>query len=224
MGLLVSVFLCVVRKYFREYEALEAEDDSDDYGWKLLYADVFRFPKNLTLLCRLLETGVQLLILCFTLLTFGALESFHPLFHGAIYTTAVCSYVATGGIAGLTSGYLYMQMGASASVRKAMVTVLVLCGPAPSIWVHLNSVALLYRSNSALSLWTIASVAPLWALVTMPLAVMGAIIAKNQSHRYDSPRGTTKIYREISKAPWYRRSQFLAIVWVSCPPVPSMLK
>ncbi|PXF45528.1 Transmembrane 9 superfamily member 3 [Gracilariopsis chorda] len=212
MGLLGSILLRVVRKDFREYEALEAEDDSDDYGWKLLYADVFRFPKYLTLLCPLLGTGVQLLILCFTLLMFGALEFFHPLSRGAIYTTAVCSYAATAGIAGFTSGYLYKQMGGSAWVRNAMVTVFVFCGPASSIWVYLNSVALLYKSTRALPLWTIASVAALWALVTIPLTVLGAIIGKNQSRPCDSPGRTTKIPREIPKGPWYRRPQFLALV------------
>ncbi|KAI0557575.1 Endomembrane protein [Gracilaria domingensis] len=79
MGLLGSILMRVVRKDFREYEALESEDESDDYGWKLLYADVFRFPPALTVLCPFLGTGVQLLSLSCLLLLFGALEVFHPL-------------------------------------------------------------------------------------------------------------------------------------------------
>ncbi|CAN8073685.1 unnamed protein product [Agarophyton chilense] len=212
LGLLGSILLRVVRKDFREYEALDSEEESDDYGWKLLYADVFRFPPGLSILCPFLGSGVQLLSLSCLLLLFGALEVFHPLSRGAIYTTAVLLYAATAGIAGFASGYLYKQMGGNAWVRNAVLTVFVFCGPTACIWVYLNAIALFYNSTRALPLWTIASVAALWAMVTIPLTILGAIFGKNQSRPYDSLGRTTKIPREIPKSPWYRRPPFLALV------------
>lgn len=210
MGLLGSILLRVVRKDFREYEALDADDEMDDFGWKLLYGDIFRFPRGLTLLCPFLGTGVQLLTLSTVLLMFGALEFFHPLSRGTIYTTAVLSYAATAGIAGFSSGYLYKQMGGSAWVRNAFVTVFVFCGPATMIWLYLNSVAVVYNSTRALPLWTIASIMGLWAVVTIPLTVFGAIVGKNQSRPFDVPGRTTKIPREIPTSAWYRKPLFLA--------------
>lgn len=211
MGLLGSILMRVIRKDFREYEALEADDESDDFGWKLLYGDVFRFPQGLCLLCPFLGTGVQLLILSAILLMFGALEFFHPLSRGTIYTTAVLCYAATAWIAGFTSGYMYKQMGGGAWVRNAFVTVFVFCGPAALIHMYLNSVAFLYSSTRALPLWSVASISLLWAVVTIPLTVFGAILGKNQSRPYDAPGRTTKIPREIPSSPWYRRPWFLAI-------------
>lgn len=212
MGLLGSILMRVVRKDFRDYEALDADDESDDFGWKLLYGDVFRFPRGLSILCPFLGSGVQLLTLSSILLLFGAFEFFHPLSRGTIYTTAVLSYAATAGIAGFASGYLYKQMGGSAWIRNGFVTAFVFCGPAFLIWIVLNSVALLYSSTRALPLWTIGSISALWAIVTFPLTIFGAIVGKNRSRPYDAPGRTAKIPREIPKSPWYRRPAFLAAI------------
>lgn len=212
MGLLGSILMRVIRKDFREYEALDADDESDDFGWKLLYGDVFRFPRGLSLLCPFLGTGVQLLVLSAILLLFGALEVFHPLSRGTIYTTAVVCYAGTAGIAGFSSGYVYKQMGGSAWIRNALITVFVFCGPTALIWVCLNSIAMLYSSTRALPFWTVASIVGLWAVATIPLTVLGAIIGKNQSRPFDAPGRTTKIPREIPASPWYRKPWFLALV------------
>lgn len=212
MGLLGSILMRVVRRDFTEYEALDADDESDDFGWKLLYADVFRFPPGLGVLCPFLGTGVQLLSLSVVLLLFGILELFHPLSRGTIYTTAVCSYAATAGIAGFSSGYLYKQMGGNAWVRNAFVTVFVFCGPCAVIFLCLNSVAMLYNSTRALPIWTIASIVALWAVVTIPLTIFGAILGKNQSRPYDAPGRTTKIPREIPACPWFRKPAFQAVI------------
>lgn len=211
-GLLGSILLRVVRKDFREYEALDGDDEAEDFGWKLLYGDVFRFPRALTLLCPLLGTGVQLLTLSFILLMFGILEFFHPLSRGAIYTTSVVCYAGTAGVAGFVSGYLYKQMGGAAWVRNALTTVFLFCGPAAGIWLYLNSIALAYRSTRALPLWSIASIVALWAVVTIPLTVLGAIVGKNQSRPFDAPGRTAKIPREIPKSTWYRQPPFVALV------------
>lgn len=212
MGLLGSILLRVINRDFREYEALETADDRDDYGWKLLYGDVFRFPPGLTLLCPCLGTGVQLLILSTIMLIFGIGEFFHPLSRGTVYTVGVLSYSVTAGVAGFVSGYLYKQMGGGAWMRNALVTVFLFCGPAASIWVFLNSIAMLYGSTRALPLWTILVIGILWAVVTIPLTVVGAIIGKNCSRPFDAPSRTAKIPREIPACAWYRRPISVAML------------
>lgn len=212
MGLLGSILLRVIRKDFHDYEALYADDETDDYGWKLVHGDVFRFPPALTLLCPCLGTGVQLLLLSFILLLFGLLEVFHPLSHGTIYTAAVCCYALTTGVAGFVSGYLYKQMGGSAWIRNAFVTVLIFCGPAAAISVYLNLIALAYQSTRALPVWTIFCITALWAVVSIPLTIIGAILGKNRSRPFDAPVRTAKIAREIPACPWYRRPAFVVIL------------
>lgn len=212
MGLLGSILMRVIRKDFRDFEALDETDESDEYGWKMLYGDVFRFPRALTLLCPFLGTGVQLLLLSVILLAFGMLEFFHPLSRGTIYTTGVCCYALTAGVAGFVSGYVYKQMGGSAWVRNALMTVGIFNGPVGCVWLYLNAIALLYKSTRALPLWTIASIALLWATVTIPLTLFGAIVGKNQSRPFEAPSRTAKIPREIPKCSWYRKPTFVAVV------------
>lgn len=39
------------------------EEEKKEVGWKLIQSDVFRSPRNISLLCAFLGTGTQLLIL-----------------------------------------------------------------------------------------------------------------------------------------------------------------
>lgn len=39
------------------------EEEKKEVGWKLVHSDVFRCPQNISLLCAILGTGTQLLIL-----------------------------------------------------------------------------------------------------------------------------------------------------------------
>lgn len=205
MGLFGSILLRIVRKDFREYEAIDGDEETDDYGWKLLHGDVFRFPRLLTVLCPLLGTGAQLITISIVLLVLGALEFFHPLSKGAIYTSSLLCYALTAGVAGFVSGYCYKQMGGYAWMRNAIMTVFVFFGPVASIFMYLNTIAIAYGSTRALPLWTIGLMVGLWLLVTIPLTLIGAIIGKNSSKPYDVPGRTAKIARKIPNHWWYTK-------------------
>jgi hypothetical protein len=85
-----------------------------------------------------------------------------------------------------------------------MITVVIFCGPVAAVMTVLNGIAIFYGSTRALPFWTIASVAFLWAAVTIPLTLLGAILGKNWSTPFPSPCGATKIPREVPHVPWYR--------------------
>lgn len=213
MAFFASILTRIVRRDVREYSRLEdGASGSDDYGWKQVYGDVFRFPRGLKLLCAFLGTGVQLLVLSTILLILGALEIFHPLARGTIYTAILGSYALTAWIAGYTSGYVYKQMGGHQWVQNALATVVVFCGPVGSVLSYLHSVALLYQSTRAVPGWTILSIVMLWAVVTIPLTLLGAILGKNRSRPFPSPCIPTKIPREIPRCAWYRTPTFMVVM------------
>jgi Endomembrane protein 70 len=209
-----SILLRVVRRDVRQFSQMEEgeDEDADSIGWKHIYGDVFRFPHGLTLMCAFLGTGVQLLVLSAVMLILGALELFHPLARGTIYTAMLCSYALTAWIAGYTSGYAFKQMGGHLWIRNALATVVVFCGPVGAVMTYLHTVALVYQSTRAVPLWTIASIALLWAVVTIPLTLLGAIVGKNQSRPFPSPCNPTKIPREIPGCVWYRSGLFMFIM------------
>lgn len=208
-----SVLLRVVRRDVTHYSHMEfGDDESDDLGWKHIHGDVFRFPHYLTLLSAFLGTGVQLLVLSVILLLLGALEVFHPLARGTVYTAVLSSYALTAWIAGYSSGYAYKQLGGHRWIRNALATVVVFCGPVGAVLTYLHTVALVYQSTRAVPLWTIASIAALWAVVTIPLTLLGAILGKNSSRPFPSPSNPTKIPREVPKCIWYRTPTFMFIM------------
>jgi hypothetical protein len=207
-----SILMRIVRRDVYNYSMREGDDEGIDYGWKQIFGDVFRFPNGLTLLCPFLGTGVQLLVLSTVLLILGAFEIFHPLSRGTIQTAMLCIYAATAWIAGYTSGFSYKQMGGSAWIRNALTTVVVFCGPVAAVMCSLHAIALFYGSTRALPVWTIVAIAALWAVVTIPLTMLGAILGKNRSTPFPSPCGSTKIPREIPPCRWFRSSKFLMIM------------
>lgn len=50
-----------------------AKDDVEESGWKMVSRDVFRSPKDATLLCVQLGSGVQIILSAFITLFFAAL-------------------------------------------------------------------------------------------------------------------------------------------------------
>ena len=49
-----------IAQYNREEMEEDLEDAIEETGWKLVHGDVFRPPKNYTLLCSFLGSGVQI--------------------------------------------------------------------------------------------------------------------------------------------------------------------
>ncbi len=60
-GVIASILLKTLRRDILRYNSLDEEDDTqEDYGWKLVYADVFRSPKLSNLFSVFLGSGAQL--------------------------------------------------------------------------------------------------------------------------------------------------------------------
>ena len=92
-------------------------------------------------------------------------------------------YALTAGIAGYTSLSLYRMLGGTNWVRCVLMPVGLFCGPLLLTFMFLNTVAIGYRSTAALPFGTICIIVVLWALVTLPLTLVGAIFGKNSKVR-----------------------------------------
>ena len=88
-------------------------------------------------------------------------------------------YALTAGIAGYVSASLYRQLGGASWVRSVLLTMVLFCGPLLLTFMVLNTIAIAYKSTAALPFGTICIMVILWALVTVPLTVLGAIVGKN---------------------------------------------
>lgn len=98
----LTSFLAIImmRILKRDYEAYnrEDEDKEEESGWKLLHADVFRFPHNINLMSAILGNGVQLLSLAFAVLSLALIGAFYTdIGYRAMYTAIIIIYALTTG-------------------------------------------------------------------------------------------------------------------------------
>jgi len=81
--------------------------------------------------------------------------------------------------------------------------------PAPMflMFCFLNTVAIMYKSQAALPFGTIVVIICIWALVTLPLTVIGGILGRGlaEGGSFNSPCRTNKVPREIPSIPCYRQ-------------------
>jgi hypothetical protein len=87
---------------------------------------------------------------------------------------------------------------------NAVLTAVVFAIPFFFVFCILNSIAIYYGSSTALPFQTIAIVLALWALVTFPLTIFGAMRGRAVAKPFDAPCKTKQAPREIPPTPWYR--------------------
>lgn len=186
-------------------EGLAAEIE-DSGGWKLVHGDVFRPPEHRMLLASFVGTGTQLLAIVGALLVLALLGSFYPGARGTLYSAALLLYALTAGVAGYVSTMLYMRMGGASWATNAVVTASLFSVPAFVVFSINNTVAVTYGSTSQLPFSTILTIFALWAVVTFPLTIIGALRGRRQALAapYTPPCKYTIVRRELPTLPWYR--------------------
>ena len=210
-GFLSIILMRVLKNDFVRYSVAveDDEDDEEETGWKLVHGDVFRLPPAFSTFCAYVGTGAQLFALVFCLLCLAIMNMFYPGNRGAMYTAAIVLYALTAGTAGFVSAHMFCRFyGVDGRWAWNLVLSATLF-PAPFICIFcfLNTVAIAYNSQAALPFGTIVVIMLIWALVTLPLTVLGGVVGRNSAKGWpmDIPTRVNKIPREIPAIPWYRQ-------------------
>lgn len=204
-GFLATILMRVLKNDFVKYSIDEEDpEDQEESGWKFVHGDVFRFPPGRSVFCAFAGSGLQILILTFCVFGLALIGAFYPYNRGAMFTALIILYALTAGSAGYTSASYYRQMEGSKWVGNLLLTSMIFCGPLFIIFCFNNSIAWAYGSTAALPVGTIILILLLWALVTIPLTVVGGVIGKNTRSDFAAPCRTNKYPREVPPLPWYR--------------------
>ncbi|CAA7403835.1 unnamed protein product [Spirodela intermedia] len=204
-GFLATILMRVLRNDFIKYSHdEESAEDQEETGWKYIHGDVFRFPKQKSLFSAVLGSGTQLLALALFIFLLALVGVFYPYNRGAFFTALVLIYALTSGISGYTATSMYLQLEGTNWVRNLLLTGCLFCGPLFLTFCFLNTVAIAYSATAALPFGTILVILLIWALVTLPLLVLGGVAAKSNRVEFQAPCRTTKFPREIPPLPWYR--------------------
>ena len=209
-GFLSIILMRVLKNDFVRYTAAEDEDeDEEETGWKLVHGDVFRLPPAFSIFCAYVGTGAQFLSLIIFLLILAIMNMFYPGNRGAMYTCAIVLYALTAGTAGFVSAHMFCRLQGVDGRWAWNLVLSATLFPAPFLlmFCFLNTVAIAYNSQAALPFGTIVVIMVIWALVTIPLTVIGGIIGRNtaRGREFTPPCRVNKIPREIPPIPWYRQ-------------------
>jgi len=208
-GFIAIIILRVLKSDYSRYAKptqSDEEPDPEDYGWKLIHGDVFRFPPYKNVLCAFIGVGAQFLAMTFFILLLSLLGTFYPGDGGALYTAAIFLYALTAGISGCVSSAFYKQLGGEKWAWTIVLAATLYAIPFFCVSFFVNLVAHSYSSTSAIPFPTIIIILAIWLFVGFPLTVLGGIAGKRLAGPFSAPTRTKNFPREIPAIPWYRQA------------------
>jgi len=179
--------------------------DPDEYGWKIIHSDVFRFPQNKMLFCAVLGVGSQLICMATTIIVLALIGLLGTHRHGAVNAASCFLYALTSFVSGFVACRFFKQMGEGFRwVQCVHLTSCLFAVPFFVLWGFQNAVAWIYNSTQALPITTVILMMAVWLFVGYPLTILGGIFGKNYSGDFDAPCRSKNIPREIPDSRWYR--------------------
>ena len=165
-------------------------EELEEYGWKLVHADVFRPPSNPMALAVTCGTGAHLLCMSFMVICFSALGVMSPVRRGHLILTALLLFVSLGAVNGYVTARLYKTFKGKS-------------------WQSATTAAALVFPGAALGLFCIITFVPYPIMITLillgistPLVFLGAFFGFKQD-AIEFPVNTSSIQRQIPNQPWF---------------------
>ncbi|XP_077559660.1 transmembrane 9 superfamily member 1-like [Haemaphysalis longicornis] len=205
LGFIGVILTRVLKNDIARYNSMEskAEMDVEEYGWKIIHADVFRFPPYKNLLCAILGVGTQFLCIAAGVLVLALTSVFNVHNHGSMNTAICVLYALTSCIAGFVSSKMYRQMGGANWVTNVNLVSCLFFIPLFLVWSIQNSTAWVYNSTQALPATTVVLLLLVWICCGYPLTLMGGILGKNWAGPFEAPCRAKLIARGVPPIPWY---------------------
>jgi transmembrane 9 superfamily protein 2/4 len=211
-AMIAAILIRNLRRDISRYNRLatdeEKAEDLEEYGWKLVHADVFRPPSFAPMLLSVLcGTGAQLL--CMTLLTilFSTLGFMSPARRGHLLMAELLLYVCMGSVAGYVTARLYKTFKGKSWQQATTFTALGFPGLAFAIFFTLNVMAWIKKSTDAVPFVTMLILVVLWFGISTPLVFFGAYFGYKQE-AIELPVNTSSIPRQIPDQPWFIGTPF----------------
>jgi len=186
-------------------------DMGDEYGWKQLQGDVFRFPPYLSVFAALVGVGLQIAIVVFGMVLLAIISSMYT-GRGATISAFIACYAVTSLMAGYVSGGLYAKSKGQLWIRTMVITALIFPMITCGIAFPLNFVAIAYTSLAAIPFGTMIVILLIWAFVAFPLTLIGTVLGRNWSGTPNFPCRVNSIPRHIPEKKWYLQTHIMIML------------
>ena len=205
-AMIAAILVRNLRRDINRYNRLatdeEKAEDLEEYGWKLVHADVFRPPFSPLLLSVMCGTGAQLLAMSFLTIIFAALGFMSPARRGHLLMAQLFIYVCLGGLAGYVTARLYKTFKGKSWQKATTITALGFPGICFTTFIIMNFIALANKSTDAVPFVIMLSLVVLWFGISTPLVFFGAYFGYKVD-AIEFPVNTSSIPRQIPDQPWF---------------------
>jgi transmembrane 9 superfamily protein 2/4 len=197
-SMVTMILMRALHRDISRYNTLDEEDDGaqDDFGWKLVHADVFRAPRHRMILSVLLGTGSQIICMLASTLVFAVLGFLSPSSRGSLGTMAILFFTFFSAVAGYVSALMYKTYLGEEKKKNVILTATLFPGLLFGIMFLLNFILISHESSAAVPFGTMFALAAMWFLVSIPLCVIGSYFGYKQEG-FVPPVKTNQIPRQI---------------------------
>ena len=215
-AMIAAILVRNLRRDYARYNKLatdeEKAEDLEEFGWKLVHADVFRPPSfSPMLLAVCCGTGSQLLCMAVFTILFAAMGFLSPANRGSLLMAQLLLYVLLGSVAGYNTARLYKTFKGKSWQKATILTSLGFPGVAFFIFFIMNIIALSQGSSDAVPFTTMLVLLILWFGISTPLVFFGAYFGYKQE-AIEFPVNSSNIPRQIPDQPWFMGIPFTLLV------------
>ncbi|CAO3658444.1 unnamed protein product [Umbelopsis vinacea] len=200
-AIIAVIMLKAVRKDTVDDDKPFSSND-EALGWKLINKDVFRRPTYGGLFAPLLGSGLQLLVMSVTTLQLAYLGILNRTHRGGILSFALTIYLLGGSLAGYSSARIYKVFKGRSWQLNAVLTATLVPAALFLTATIINLFVWTKHSSWAMPFTTWLSLIILWAVVCLPLVMIGAYFG-DRKPRLEHPVRVSPIPRNIPYRPWY---------------------
>jgi len=197
-GFLAIIIMRILKSDYSRYaRAEDEEDDQEDYGWKLIHGEVFRFPPHKSLFAAFIGLGAQCLCILLGIMVLALCGMFAPNNQGSMFTSCIVLYAITSGVGGFVSATYYKQFEGDKWAWNLVLAASLLTGPFVCVFSVVNTIALIYDATPAVPFGTILIVLCILIFVGFPLTLFGGIAGKRTGGEFNAPCRTKNFPREV---------------------------
>jgi len=207
-AMIAAILVRNLRRDINRYNRIATDEEQraeelEEYGWKLVHADVFRppsfSPMFLSVCC---GTGAQLLAMAVLTIFFAAVGFMSPARRGHLLIAELLLFVTMGGINGYVTARFYKTFKGKSWQKATTVTAVAFPGTAFGVFLAMNLLAVVERSTDAVPFLTMLVLVVVWFGISTPLVFLGAYFGYKQD-AIEFPVNTSSIPRQIPDQPWF---------------------
>mmetsp|Transcript_18835 Transcript_18835/g.34955 ORF Transcript_18835/g.34955 Transcript_18835/m.34955 type:complete len:678 (-) Transcript_18835:827-2860(-) len=200
-AMIAAILVRNLRRDYARYNKLatdeEKAEDLEEFGWKLVHADVFRPPTTRPMLfCVFVGSGAQLCTSAFFAIALSAVGFLSPARRGSLMIAVLVLYMLCGALAGYVSSRLYKSFRGRAWQMCTLFTATLFPGTVVGVFLFFNIILAFFHSSGSVPFVDVIIVLAMWCCVSIPLVFLGAYFGY-KADAISYPTVTSTIARAI---------------------------